>query len=152
MTDKRLFIPVNAGSRGHQNPTESTHLIRPDGEEKKKHSIVTKTYTTRWFVLFVFNLHFAVSNALWVSMSPINVVVACYYGVDLLWTYALSWVYMLVYVLFFIPAARFLDTLGLRAAVIVSGCVNAIGAWLRYAGAGKNSNYCCFFGKVIIMK
>lgn len=142
MTDEqyKCIIPVNAANGGYQKPTEHTPLIRANGEEAEKYSsVVTKTYPMRWFVLFVFSLHLAIGNALWVSISPINVVVACYYDVSLFWTYALAWVFMLVYVLFFIPAARFLDTLGLRAAIIVSGCVNAIGTWLRFAGTGKRT-------------
>ena len=99
--------------------------------------VSTKTYPIRWFVLLVFSLQLAMGNVLWVSVSPIDVILACYYDVNLFWTNALTWVFMLVYVLLFIPAARFLDVMGIRVAVIVSGCFNAIGTWLRYAGSGK---------------
>ena len=142
MSDNQCFVSVNAAGK---ESTEHTQLLGADGEAER-HCIVPKTYPVRWFVLFVFCLHLAVGNALWVSMSPINVVIACYYGVSEYGTYALSWVFMLVYVLFFIPAGRFLDTLGLRAAVIVSGCTNAIGTWLRYAGAGKTCPFFYFCG------
>ena len=77
-------------------------------------------------------------NVLWVSMSPIDVILGCYYDVNLFWTNALTWVFMLVYVLLFIPAAWFLNVMGIRVAVIVSGCFNVIGTWLRYAGSGKH--------------
>ena len=136
-----------------QTATEYTHLIVPssspppyaaastDGEvkideEAKKH-IVTKTYPMRWFVLLVFFLHLTSNNIVWITTSPISDITACYYGVSLWWINAMSWAAMLMYVLIFLPVARFVDVCGLRATAIIGGCVNAAGCWLRFAGTGK---------------
>lgn len=113
----------------HDPPMASSPLIND-------YVVSTKTYPIRWFVLLVFSIQLAMGNVLWVSMSPIDVILACYYDVNLFWANALTWVFMLVYVLLFIPAAQFLNVMGIRVAVIVSGCFNVIGTWLRYAGSG----------------
>ena len=104
-------------------------------EEELKH-IVTRSYPARWYVLFVYCLHLASNITVWITTSPISDITACYYGVSLWWINAVSWTFMLTYVLFFLPVARFLDSYGLRATAIVAGCINAIGCWLRYAGSG----------------
>lgn len=127
---------VSFADSEHEAPSEYTRLVN-SVQARERSSVAPRTYPVRWFVLFVFSLQLTIGNVFWVSMSPINVVLACYYGVDLFWTNALTWVFMLMYVLFFIPAGLFLDRLGLRTAVIVSACVNTIGAWLRFAGVGK---------------
>ena len=92
--------------------------------------IVTKSYLVRWFVLLVYCLHLASNNLMWATTSPITDIVACYYGLSLWWINALSWTSMLVYVVFFLPVARFVDAYGLRATAIVSGCLNAVGCWM----------------------
>ena len=104
-------------------------------EEELKH-IVTRSYPARWYVLLVYCLHLASNITVWITTSPISDITACYYGVSLWWINAVSWTFMLTYVLFFLPVARFLDSYGLRATAIVAGCINAIGCWLRYAGSG----------------
>ena len=122
----------------HEQPTERTRLVKvtlPDYENGS--SFLAKKYPIRWFVMVVFTLNTAVCDALWGTFNPIADTVACYYDVSLWWINALSWVYMLTYVLLFIPAAWFLDVLGLRAAVIASACFTAAGTWLRFAGAGN---------------
>lgn len=118
--------------------TESSPLINNTNlaNDVAQHVTTTRTYPVRWFVLLVFTLQLAMGNVLWVSKSPIDVILKCYYDVSLFWTNALTWVFMLVYVLLFIPAARFLSVFGIRTAVIISGCFNVFGTWLRYAGAG----------------
>ena len=128
------------GTHEQSTPTERTRLVKitssPDCEDVSSHFAVEK-YPVRWFVLVVFSLNLAVSCTVWFTINPIADTVACYYGVSLWWINALSWVYMLTYVLLFIPGARFLDALGLRAAIIVSACCSAAGTWLRFAGAGE---------------
>ena len=105
-------------------------------DEVDKSHIVTKTYLVRWFVLLVFCLHLGCNNTVWITTSPISDITACYYGVSLWWINALSWTYMLTYMLFFLPIAHFLERYGLRATAIVGGCINAIGCWMRFAGSG----------------
>ena len=113
-------------------PYTSTTEVKLDEQH-----IVTKSYLVRWYVLLVYCLHLASNNLMWATTSPITDIVACYYGLSLWWINALSWTSMLVYVVFFLPVARFVDAFGLRATAIVGGCMNAVGCWLKYAGSGN---------------
>ena len=111
--------------------TSTTSEVKLDEQH-----IVTRSYLVRWYVLLVYCLHMASNGLMWATTSPITDIVACYYGLSLWWINALSWISMLVYVVFFLPVARFVDAYGLRATAIVGGCLNAAGCWLRYAGTG----------------
>ena len=93
-------------------------------------------YKSRWLALGVFMLHMISNNAIWITFSPIASIVQCYYEVSLFWINALSWIYMLTYTLFIIPAMWFLERFGLKWTAVVGGCMNAAGAWLRFVGAG----------------
>ena len=126
---------INIPSSSPPPYTSTNGEVKVD-EEAKSH-IVTKTYPVRWFVLLVFCLHLASNNTVWITTSPISDITACYYGISLWWINVLSWTFMLTYVLFFLPVARFLELYGLRATAIVAGCINAIGCWMRFAGSGR---------------
>ena len=128
-----------------QKATERTRLLKislpssyTSTSEVKldEQHIVTKSYLVRWYVLLVYCLHLASNGLMWATTNPITDIVACYYGLSLWWINALSWTSMLVYVVFFLPIARFVDAYGLRATAIVGGCLNAAGCWLKYAGTG----------------
>lgn len=97
-----------------------------------------QTYKRRWFVLGVFMSHMISNNVVWITFSPISTLAQCYYGVSLFWINALSWVYMLTYVLFSIPAVWFLEKGGLKWTALIAGTLNTAGSWLRFAGT-RNS-------------
>ena len=97
-----------------------------------------RTYKRRWFVLGVFMSHMISNNVVWITFSPISTLAQCYYGVSLFWINALSWVYMLTYVLFSIPAVWFLEKGGLKLTALIAGTLNTAGSWLRFAGT-RNS-------------
>lgn len=125
-----------------RNPTEHTSLV----VKTSATTPATKSYTIRWFVLVVFTLNTAASNVIWATMLPINAVAACYYGVGLGWINSLTLCFFITYVLLFAPAAKFLDELGIRSAVIAAACLNSAGAWLRFSGSGKlkiSFNFTC---------
>ena len=96
-----------------------------------------RTYRVRWFVLLIFWLHMLVNNWIWISFGSIADLVACYYDVSLFWVNTLSWVFMLVYLLGFMPTIWFLNRYGLKLTGVVAACANAVGAWLRFAGTGQ---------------
>ena len=95
-----------------------------------------KTYWWRWNILIVFTLTLAANNVVWITAAPVADVMRCYYGINNTWVNALTANYMATYVLFFFPAAWFLDRFGLRPTMIVAGVMNALGTSLRVIGAG----------------
>ena len=128
------------------SPYTSTSEVNLDEQH-----IVTKSYLVRWYVLLVYCLHLASNCLMWTTTNPITDIVACYYGLSLWWINALSWTSMLVYVVFFLPVARFVDTYGLRATAIVGGCMNAVGCWLGYAGTSMLYSHHLFVSHRVCM-
>lgn len=96
-----------------------------------------KVYPQRWLALVIFVSHNVTNNMMWITFSPITTIASCYYAISLFWINSLSWVFMLTFIVFLLPATWFSETYGLRATAIVGGCLNTIGAFLRYAGSGK---------------
>ena len=96
-----------------------------------------KTYWMRWNNLIVFTLTLAANNVVWITAAPVADVMRCYYGISNTWVNAMTANYMATYVLFFFPAAWFLDRYGLRPTMIVAGLMNAFGCSLRVIGAGR---------------
>lgn len=97
-----------------------------------------RVYWQRWLVLGVYCSHVAVNNWLWFLYSPVPSIMTCYYNVDLFFVNALSWVFMLVYLLGVFPATYLLEKFDLRFIAITGGLLNAMGAWLRFAGSCKS--------------
>ena len=122
--------------------TEQTRLLENGGRlpvndvVPSPSSFHVRTSRLRWFVLLLFWLHMLVNNWMWISFGSIADLAACYYDVSLFWINTLSWVFMLVYLLGFIPTIWFLNRYGLKLTGVVAACANAVGAWLRFAGTG----------------
>ena len=95
-----------------------------------------RTYKIRWLVLIVFFSHVLYTNIAWSNVDSIADLAECYYNVDVFWINGLSYLFFVTYVLFFVFASWFLGRFGLRWAAIVSGCLGAAGAWIRFTGAG----------------
>jgi FLVCR family feline leukemia virus subgroup C receptor-related protein len=136
--------------------SEKAPLIstKEEKEGKKEDEIVEdppviKTYWQRWLVLFVFTCHLVCTNIFWICFGSIAVEAECYYGVDVFWINSLSYVYFIVYCLFFILAPLFLERFGLRWTAIVGGSFNACGAWLRFAGSGANYFWLLLVGQSV---
>ena len=98
--------------------------------------VKVRAYWWRWNILIVFTLTLAANNVVWITAAPVADVMRCYYGISNTWVNAMTANYMATYVLFFFPAAWFLDRYGLRPTMIVAGLVNAFGTSLRVIGAG----------------
>ena len=96
-----------------------------------------KVYPTRWFALLVFSLHLLDTNVTWINIGSIAELAECYYNVDVIWINALSYTYMITYVLLFVVAMWLLKRYGLRTVAICGACFNAAGAWLKFSGSGR---------------
>ena len=95
-----------------------------------------RAYPWRWVELAIFFLNLGMTNTVWISIAPVADVMRCYYGVSLTWVNTTTAVYMITYVLFFLPCAWFLDRYGLRATMILASVTNALGTAVRVAGTG----------------
>ena len=111
----------------------------PEPIENQVRDKGVKVYWWRWVVLFVSVANLSITNALWITFSPIADVIACYYSVSNFWVNSLSMVSMLTYMLFIIPSVWLLNRIGLRATAVIGAFLNAAGACLRLAGVGKHS-------------
>ena len=91
--------------------------------------------TARFAVITSFGLSNAANAFLWISFSPIYANVGSFWGVN---SAAVNWL-SLLFLLLYLPGALLASVVteryGLRIAVITGAGGNAIGAWLRYAGA-----------------
>ena len=96
-----------------------------------------RTYWTRWFVLVVFSLNICLNTWIWIMAAPIADVFRCYYDVSNFSVNALTLCYCVVYVLFAIPSAFFLERYGLRVIMIFASSMGAFGTSLRVIGTGK---------------
>ena len=96
-----------------------------------------RTYPVRWFVLATFFFLAVINNAIWITFSPIAIIAECYYGISLAWVNALSTASMITFVVTVLPIAWFVGRYGVRATIIFGCCLNAAGAWLRFAAVGK---------------
>ena len=112
------------------------------GQRSHKHSLADvggiklRTYRWRWVVLAIFSLNLCVNNWVWIMAAPIADVFRCYYGVSNFWVNAVTLSCNIVYVLFAIPAALFLDRYGLRATMMFATLTNALGTSIRVIGTG----------------
>lgn len=82
----------------------------------------------RWIVLAVFMLAVLVNQAGWITFAAITVETASFYRVSDLAVGLLSLLFMAVYILLFLPAARLIDTLGFRTSVGIGAILTALGA------------------------
>ena len=129
--------PKKLPHSGTADATEKTPLIKRQPASASSTTGGVRVYWQRWLVLGVYCSHVAVNNWLWFLYSPVPSVMTCYYDVDLFFVNALSWVFMLVYLLGVFPATYVLERFDLRFIAVTGGLLNAIGAWLRFAGSCK---------------
>lgn len=90
-----------------------------------------KSYAYRWIVLSAFVLVASMTQILWISFAPITSAAAEFYGTSVLNIGLLSMVFMVVYILVFLPAAWVIDTWGFKAAVGIGAVLSAVFALTR---------------------
>lgn len=85
-----------------------------------------KIYGYRWVVLVVFMGVIAVNQLAWITFAPITIVAVKYYGVTDLSIGLLSMSFMIVYIIFSIPASWTIDTYGFKVAVGIGAVLTGL--------------------------
>jgi len=101
-----------------------------------------KVYGYRWLVLAAFVLIALMTQVLWITFAPITSAAARFYGTSDLQIGLLSMMFMVVYIVVFLPAAWAIDTWGFKAAVGLGAVLSAVFALTRGLFA---SNYTVVF-------
>jgi len=76
-----------------------------------------KVYGYRWIMLSVFMLIASINQLLWITFAPITSSATIYYGVSDLQIGILSMCFMIVFIVFSIPASWIIDKYGIRIGV-----------------------------------
>jgi cyanate permease len=98
-----------------------------------------KVYKYRWIMLAVYMFIVAMNQLLWINFAPITSEAMQYYGVSELWIGILSMSFMVIFILFSIPASWIIDTYGLRVGVGIGALLTGIFGLTR-GFAGTNFN------------
>jgi len=85
-----------------------------------------KVYGYRWIMLAVYMFIVAMNQLLWITFAPITSEAVIYYGVSDLWIGILSMSFMVVFILFSIPASWIIDTYGIRVGVGIGALLTGI--------------------------
>lgn len=141
VTHESFRTPLLDNCDGYVDPpryssVQETCTDSADGSDDRG-EVKIRTYWWRWNTLIVFTLTLAANNVVWITAAPVADVMRCYYDISNTWVNAMTANYMATYVLFFFPAAWFLDRYGLRPTMIAATLMNAFGTSLRVIGAGE---------------
>jgi cyanate permease len=90
-----------------------------------------KVYGYRWVMLCVYMLIVSVNQLLWITFAPITSEATHYYGVSDLWIGILSMCFMIVFILFSIPASWIIDTYGIKIGVGIGAVLTGVFGLLR---------------------
>jgi len=90
-----------------------------------------RVYPYRWVVLSVFMLITAVNQLLWITFAPITVDAGIYYGVSDLQIGLLSMCFMIVFIVFSIPASWIIDKYGIRIGVGIGALMTGLFGLMR---------------------
>jgi MFS family permease len=88
--------------------------------------VKTKVYSYRWLVLLAFVPIALMTQVLWISFAPITSVAVRFYNTSDLMIGLLSMVFMVVYILMFLPSAWVIDTWGFKIAVGIGAVLSAV--------------------------
>lgn len=98
-----------------------------------------KVYRYRWVMLAVYMFIVAMNQLLWITFAPITSEAVIYYGVSELWIGILSMSFMIVFIVFSIPASSIIDTYGIRIGVGTGALLTGVFGLMR-GFAGTNFN------------
>ncbi|XP_059142550.1 solute carrier family 49 member A3-like [Physella acuta] len=90
-----------------------------------------KVYKQRWFLLFIIAVINFTNALIWIMFSPVTDQTSAYYKISFMDVNWLSLVYLVVSIPCGFFASWMLDTLGLRASIILAAWLNLIGSALR---------------------
>jgi hypothetical protein len=71
---------------------------------------------------------------MWITFAPLSGSLMERYNVGAFEINFLSIIYMILYIPFVMPAAWLTDSVGLKWGMFAGSVLNALGAWVRYAG------------------
>ncbi|HEX7585012.1 MAG TPA: MFS transporter [Prolixibacteraceae bacterium] len=90
-----------------------------------------KIYGYRWVMLVVYMFIVAMNQLLWITFAPITSEAVHYYGVSELWIGILSMSFMVIFILFSIPASWIIDTYGIQIGVGIGALLTGIFGLMR---------------------
>lgn len=90
-----------------------------------------KVYNYRWVVLAVFMLIIAANQLLWITFAPITADAAKFFGVSDLQIGLLSMCFMIVFIVFSIPASWIIDKYGIRVGVGIGALLTGLFGLMR---------------------
>jgi len=85
-----------------------------------------RAYGYRWVVLASFAVMAVLNQVLWITFAPITSAASAFYHVSDLMIGLLSMVFMVVFIIIFLPSAYLIDTRGFRAAVGTGAVLTAV--------------------------
>ncbi len=85
-----------------------------------------RAYGYRWVILAAFAAIGVMNQVLWITFAPITSAAAAFYHVSDLMIGLLSMVFMIVFIILFLPSAYLIDTRGFRAAVGTGAVLTAV--------------------------
>ena len=85
-----------------------------------------RAYGYRWVVLAAFAVIGVMNQVLWITFAPITSAAAAFYHTSDLMIGLLSMVFMVVFIVIFLPSAYVIDTRGFRAAVGTGAVLTAV--------------------------
>jgi cyanate permease len=88
-------------------------------------------YNYRWVMLAVYMFIVAMNQLLWITFAPITSEAVQYYEVSELWIGILSMSFMVIFILFSIPASWIIDTYGIRIGVGIGALLTGIFGLMR---------------------
>ncbi|KAF8367665.1 hypothetical protein PRIPAC_85494, partial [Pristionchus pacificus] len=110
-----------------------------------------RVFTRRWAMLLMFILLSGSNGMQWTQYTIIvDHVVAFYTDVTTSHVDWTSMIYMLTYILFFVPASWFLDRFGLRWSLLLGAGGNCIGAWIKIMSTSPDAFWITFIGQTIV--
>lgn len=101
-----------------------------------------RVYSYRWIVLAAFAVMGVMNQVLWITFAPITSAAAAFYHTSDLMIGLLSMVFMIIFIVIFLPSAYVIDTRGFRAAVGTGAVLTAVFGLTRGLFA---SNYTLVF-------
>jgi cyanate permease len=84
-----------------------------------------------WIMLVVYMFIVAMNQLLWITFAPITSEAVAYYGVSELWIGILSMSFMVVFILFSVPASWIIDTYGIRIGVGIGAFLTGVFGLMR---------------------
>jgi MFS family permease len=90
-----------------------------------------KVYGYRWVILSVFMLVLGINQLLWITFAPITSIATDFFKVSDFKIGLLSMIFMIVYIVFSIPASWIIDTYGIRIGVGIGAALTGIFGMMR---------------------